>query len=624
MGNPGEMQGPRVLHVVVGHGLPGYFLNTVRSVRAAAPEDQVLVIDNASPQAGLRAALQRMVDEDPKIDLILRTSNELGDNRKVGGLYQAYTTAFDYAVAREFDLLHLLQGDFQLMWWDDDLVAESCDLFAAHPHCVNILMQFLSRDKKLTDDLAPAGGGLTKLKNYGLTDTGLYHLGRWRDLAMEFGPNEQAHARRYLGEGLEVLCHPWPTDAPIPWPAVIRNGIQRGREVVTGKPFLLKPLRAGDVAYLKAAASRVWLEDMCIPWGWACATPMWVSGLDSIDYWVLRYRDAKKNGLRHILPRLELRGVDGEGRRALMRAHRYRPPLFGLLALAPVRGITRGLRAKVRPLKGGLAHSKVLYRLASSPMVGYPLLLFWLKGWLPLPSGETAARLRDGRILLCQMADRTQRTMFLGLFEPGETRLVQSLLQPGDTFVDIGAHIGWFTTTAAQRIGEAGQVIAFEPYGANVEMLRKNVTLNGCENVRIVEMALGSRPGTLTLARAGGDSGGVTALDWATDGRAEVPVTTLDAVAGDLGDLAGAALIKIDVEGWEAHVLRGAEQTLARVQRVLIEINHAALRKAGSSPEELFTLLRAAGFVDFRLVQQSRFRRLYPSSVQNVLATRSG
>jgi hypothetical protein len=342
MGNPGKMPGPSVLHVVVGHGLPRYFLNTVRSVRAAAPDDQVLVIDNASPQAGLRAALQRMADADPRIDLILRTSNELRDNRKVGGLYQAYTLVFDYAMAREFDLLHLMQGDFQLMWWDDDLVARSRDLFAAHPRCVNILTQFLSRDKKLTDDLAPADGGLTRLKNYGLTDTGLYHLGRWRHLAMQFGVSEQAHARRYLDEGLEVLCHPWPTDAPIPWPAVIRNGEQRGREVVTGLPFLLRPLRPEDVASVKAAPSGVWLEDLCVPWGWICATPMWVSGLDSIDYWVLRYRDAKQNGWRHLLPRLELRGVDGGAWRALART-RYRPPPSRLLVGAPVREIGRRL-----------------------------------------------------------------------------------------------------------------------------------------------------------------------------------------------------------------------------------------------------------------------------------------
>jgi hypothetical protein len=87
----------------------------------------------------------------------------------------------------------------------------------------------------------------------------------------------------------------------------------------------------------------VWLEDLCIPWGWICATPMWVSGLDSIDYWVLRYRDAKKNGWRHFLPRLERRGIDGPAWQALVRTRGYRPPLSRLLVGAPVREIRRRL-----------------------------------------------------------------------------------------------------------------------------------------------------------------------------------------------------------------------------------------------------------------------------------------
>lgn len=344
MSDPRETSTQRVLHVVVGHGIPRYFLNTVRSVRATAPDDPVLVIDNASPQAGLRSDLKRMADEDPMIDLILRSTNDLQVNRKVGGLYEAYRMAFKYAMERDFDLLHLLQGDFQLMWWDGDLVEKSCELYASHPRCVNIQLQFLSRDRRLTDDFTSAGGELMKLQNYGLTDTGLYHLGRWQAQAMQFGAHEQGHARRYLDEGYEVLCHPWPTDAPIPWPPVIRNGVQRGREIVTGKPFLLKPLSAQDVISIKTAKSRVWLEDICIPWGWICATPMWVSGLDSVDYWVLRYRDAKRNGPGRFLPRLDLRGIEGRDRQALLRAQRYRPSPFSLFIGAPAREAIRRLR----------------------------------------------------------------------------------------------------------------------------------------------------------------------------------------------------------------------------------------------------------------------------------------
>jgi hypothetical protein len=336
---------PRVLHVVVGHGLPGYFLNTVRSVRAIAPADALLIIDNASPQEELRADLRRLADADPNTDLILRSANDLRANRKVGGLYDAYEIAFEHAMAQGFDLLHLVQGDFQVMWWDDAVVREAQAVYESHPRCVNIHMQIMSRDRLLGDELATTPSGPATLRNYGLTDTGLYHLGRWRELGMRFGTAEQSHARRYLDEGLEVVWHPWPTDAPIPWPAVIRNGAQRGREVSTGKPFLLRPLTAGQIAAVKSGTAGAWLEDLCLPWGWACATPMWVTDLGSIDYWVLRYRDARKNGLRHALPRLETRGVERADRRIGLGwfRYQYRPSIFRLFVAIPAAEIIRRL-----------------------------------------------------------------------------------------------------------------------------------------------------------------------------------------------------------------------------------------------------------------------------------------
>jgi FkbM family methyltransferase len=208
--------------------------------------------------------------------------------------------------------------------------------------------------------------------------------------------------------------------------------------------------------------------------------------------------------------------------------------------------------------------------------------------------------------------------MYLGLFEPAESRLVRELLAPGDTFVDVGAHIGWFATIAAGRVGAAGQVVAIEPYPANAAVLRDNLTRNRCRNVRVLGSAMGSTQGTLTLAR-GADSGGVTALDWVRDGRVEVPVTTLDEAVADVGPI---ALVKIDVEGWEAHVLRGAPRALARARSVLIEINPPALRKAGSSAGELSGLLAEAGFTTFRQVAEGGLRRLHRTDVVNVLATK--
>jgi FkbM family methyltransferase len=263
--------------------------------------------------------------------------------------------------------------------------------------------------------------------------------------------------------------------------------------------------------------------------------------------------------------------------------------------------------------------ARLRYRLATYPLIGYPLLLCWLKGWLPVPQADVPVCLNDGRLLELRLSDRTQRTMWLGLFEPSETRLVTELLLPGDVFVDVGAHVGWFTTIAARCVGPDGQVIACEPYPENAAALRKNLALNGMQNVLVVESALGDQPGTLHL-RKGSDSGAVTALDWSTGGDEDVPMTTLNDMVSSVGAI---NLLKIDVEGWESHVLRGGAETLRRTANVLIEINRPALEEAASSPGELFDFLRSTGFTSFVTVSQTGFRRLHHDDrVVNVLASR--
>lgn len=263
--------------------------------------------------------------------------------------------------------------------------------------------------------------------------------------------------------------------------------------------------------------------------------------------------------------------------------------------------------------------SSLFKAAAATPAVGYPLLLSWQKNWISPPSGIAEVNLRDGRRLRCELADSTQRTMALGLFEPAETGLVKKLLQPGDTFIDVGAHIGWFTTIAAHQIGISGQVIACEPYPANAAALKENIAINDAQNVRLVEMALGDQPGELSLAPTR-DSGSITALVWGDGERVTISVTTLDEVAADLSDI---TLLKIDVEGWESNVLRGGKSTLGRTKNVLFEINKPALKKAGASAEGLYEILRDAGFTTFSIVEPHGIRRLRPDhQLFNVLAHR--
>lgn len=326
-----ETRVPTVLHVIVGYQLRTYFLNAVRSVRAAAPRDHILVVDNASPDPLLRRELRQIAITDDCVELLELTENDLSRNSKVGGLYNAYQIAFEHAMTRGFDMLHLVQADCQVLWWDDEYVTRSVEIFEAHPGCVNIRTLAPSRDSRLGGELDDPGvDGLVRLRKYGLTDTGLYHLGRWRAHSMRFHQSETGHSSHYLAQGFEVLFHPWPTDAPIPWPAVIRGGSQRGKEVRTTRPYLLRPLSPDAVATVKKSSGLVWLEDICIPWGWVCAEPMWGTGIESIDYWVLRYRDAKRNGLRHLLPRPVFSGVDRSDRHGPLRTYHYRPALSRL------------------------------------------------------------------------------------------------------------------------------------------------------------------------------------------------------------------------------------------------------------------------------------------------------
>jgi hypothetical protein len=334
----------RVLHVVVGHGLRTYFLNAVRSMRRAAPDDEILVVDNASPDQRLRDELVSIADSDSRMRLMLRDSNSLV-NGKVGGLYDAYRDAFEIALREEFDYVHIIQGDMQVLWWDADVLARAAEIFAADPLCVNIYTCMLPIDRAFDNSLTESTvDKLPRIRDYGLADLGLYDMKRWKQLGVTFDNDEIEHGLRYLSKGFSVICHPWPTDAQIPWPAVVRNGIQQGTEVKLVKSYLLKPMSKNDIEKLKA---RNWtrLEDVCIPWGWTCLTPMWATHVNT-DYLANRRQEAKRVGLVRSIPRWERSGLDDSSLRTFLFSQ-HRPSLWKLFVDVPARELlTRIKRTK--------------------------------------------------------------------------------------------------------------------------------------------------------------------------------------------------------------------------------------------------------------------------------------
>jgi hypothetical protein len=299
----------RVLHAIVGHKLPAYFANAVNSVLSMAANDDVLVVDNASNLPELIQELRSTAAREPRVSLLLRESNDTTRNKKVGGLYDAYNEVMDHALRHGYDYLHIMQHDMQLLWWDESVPRLASEIFAGYPECVNIQTQALPRHVDLSHSLEYVKPKLALLQDYGLTDTGLYDLAKWRARDMRFGDSEVAHAVRYRGEGLRVLCHPLPTVAPIPWPAVVRSGKVIGREVQPREKFLLRPLTDAEIDQVKESTETIWLEGLCVPWGWTCLTPYWVTDLRTINYWVYRYRDIRSRGFRAAWPRWEHRGL---------------------------------------------------------------------------------------------------------------------------------------------------------------------------------------------------------------------------------------------------------------------------------------------------------------------------
>lgn len=158
--------------------------------------------------------------------------------------------------------------------------------------------------------------------------------------------------------------------------------------------------------------------------------------------------------------------------------------------------------------------------------------------------------------------------MALGIWEP-YVRGCLSLSQ-GDLFIDVGAHIGYYTIYACGRVGESGSVIAIEPDKRNLRVLYKNVEAVKASNVRVVEAAAGFN-GSLYLQSRPNPLYNSTTKSKDYHGQEEVKSVSLDTLSEDVTlPEYGKVYVKIDVEGGERDVIRGGSSFLKRYRPTLI------------------------------------------------------
>lgn len=170
------------------------------------------------------------------------------------------------------------------------------------------------------------------------------------------------------------------------------------------------------------------------------------------------------------------------------------------------------------------------------------------------------------------------------LHEPVAVELLLDHLTSDSVFVDVGAHLGYFSIIAGSV---AKMVFAIEAQEMMVSRIHRNACANHLRNVHTMLAAAGSAPGFAEFAKSAGPGGGVN-----SGAGNLVPVVRLDDYfAGDLMP----SLIKIDTEGYEMNVLRGCTNILKNKVKLIIEV-HQKMRDFGDDPYEFYDLLAHHGY----------------------------
>ena len=201
-----------------------------------------------------------------------------------------------------------------------------------------------------------------------------------------------------------------------------------------------------------------------------------------------------------------------------------------------------------------------------------------------LSSGTTlAATLPDGERIVLAPEHRHLT------WNPDEYRAFKAVVHPGSIVFDVGANAGAYTVLFAQWVGPAGHVYAFEPDGRAFEGLAAHLRLNGvAEWTTASSAAMLDRPGSASFVVSDTPGGSRVALDLEIDAGRRVETVTIDGVCRERGVVP--EVIKIDVEGAELSVLRGARETIATAGdrlTLFVEMHPALWREAGYSLQDI-------------------------------------
>ncbi|MEP6508517.1 MAG: FkbM family methyltransferase [Gemmatimonadales bacterium] len=237
----------------------------------------------------------------------------------------------------------------------------------------------------------------------------------------------------------------------------------------------------------------------------------------------------------------------------------------------------------------------------------------------------------DGLMFECHPPDMIQLYLWVfGIWEPDITHLVRSRLTSGDVFVDVGANIGYFTLLASGRIGVEGTAVAVEASPAVFAHLNDSLRRNGEPgNIRTVNMAAAAQAGSLPIYGGPGHNTGLssTVERWGRPQQATVEALPLDEILLQ-HELAGARVVKIDVEGGEDQVLAGMTKMIREAPpslEILLELSPRWWRDKTKRPIDVLRPFLDSGFNVYKMENNYwPWRYMWPACVRAPRRMRDG
>lgn len=213
-----------------------------------------------------------------------------------------------------------------------------------------------------------------------------------------------------------------------------------------------------------------------------------------------------------------------------------------------------------------------------------------------------------------------------GEFEPIQTKAFINSIKKNNIVFDVGANNGYYTILASKLVGKNGKVYAFEPDPQSLKLLYKNIEINNCRNVIVVESALGNKKGKLILSQDISNPGESSLSSKISGKKITVMVETLDQFVKKQ-KINKIDLIQMDVEGSELNVLRGGIQTLQAgiVSKIFTECNPQALNNFEESKISLIAFLKGLNFkIEGIIDEKNRKVKKYSKNILDTVLNNTG